>query len=297
MTTLANREILPAGLAAGRRGVTRRQAKAAILLAPAAVFLAVFFVYPLGYIVYQGVFDDGFTTAYFSDFFSQPAYVRVLWKTILNCAIVGAICLVLGYPFATLLASTGTWASRILLLCVVVPLWTSVLVRTYAWSQILGPNGVLSSFLSVFGIEIEATLVPGTAGVLIGMSQVMLPIMILTLFGGIKAINPTYEAAAQSMGAGGWTRFSLITLPLTAPVAVAGFALVFLISLGFYTVPALLGGPADTMVSQLIQQNVSVLLNLGFASAVATVLTVVTLLLYVAYAKLMPDAQIAGGRG
>jgi putative spermidine/putrescine transport system permease protein len=164
---------------------------------------------------------------------------------------------------------------------------------------VLGPAGVVNNLLIALGvIDQPLGLVPGRIGLVVGLTQVMLPFMVIALTAVLRGIDPRLAAAAQSLGAGGWQRFRHIILPLSMPGVAAGCALVFLATLGFYVVPALLGGPGDQMLSQTIELQVTTVLNQGFAGALATVLAVVTLLLFFAYQRLFRlDQMTGGGRG
>jgi putative spermidine/putrescine transport system permease protein len=231
--------------------------------------------------------------------FSEPVYLTILRHTIEIAAEVTVVCLVLGYPVAYRLATTTPRAFRWVMLLVMLPLWTSVLVRSYAWLTVLGPAGVVNTALMKLGIISQPLdIVPGRVGLIIGLSQVMLPFMIIALTAVLKSIDLTVAAAAQSLGANGWNRFRHIILPLSMPGIGAGCVLVFLATLGFYVVPALLGGSGDQMLSQTIELQISQVLNQGFAGALATMLAVVTLLLFLLYARLFRlDQASGGGRG
>jgi putative spermidine/putrescine transport system permease protein len=210
-----------------------------------------------------------------------PTYQWVLLRTLLFSAGTAAICLVLGYPVAYQMTRVGPLARTVILVCIFVPFWTNLLVRTYGWIIILNPKGVINSLLIEAGlISTPLELVYNTMGVLIGLSQVMLPYMILPLYAVMTRLDPRITHAARSLGATPLASFLKVYLPLTMPGVMAGILLVFTISLGFFIVPALLGGPRGLMLAQLIEFNINETLNWPMASALSTCLLAVTLALY-----------------
>jgi putative spermidine/putrescine transport system permease protein len=279
--------------------LTRGERRYLLLALPTALLLAVLFVYPLAEVVSDSVTLPELGLGNYERFFGDSVYLKVLRNTLLISLEVTVLCLLIGYPLAYRLATVNPRTLRILMLLVMLPLWTSVLVRSYAWLTVLGPAGVVNNLLIAIGIiEQPLDLVPGRIGLVVGLTQVMLPFMVIALTAVLKGIDTRLAAAAQSLGAGGWQRFRHIVLPLSMPGVAAGCALVFLATLGFYVVPALLGGPGDQMLSQTIELQVTTVLNQGFAGALATVLAVVTLVLYFTYSRLFRlDQMSSGGRG
>ncbi|MCF6093677.1 ABC transporter permease [Microaerobacter geothermalis] len=270
-------------------GVTADQKKARIpiqgvnlLAIPALIFVLFFFIYPLIKVLFNSVLDPSFTLKHYVRFFSEPAYLQVLWITIKTGLLVTFICLVLGYPVAYMLASVPDRVRNLLLIFVLLPFWTSFLVRTYAWIVILQKEGILNKTLLALGIiEEPMKMVHNTFGVIIGLVHVLLPFMILPLYSVMKNIDMDLVKSAQSLGATPYKSFTKVFLPLSFPGIAAGSILVFIISIGYYVTPALLGGRKDTMISQLIAQQIGEQLNWGFGSAIALVLLVVVLgLLY-----------------
>ena len=263
---------------------SRAQLGPALLLIPGLLFTIVMFMYPLLGLASRSFYDeDGrFTTKNYERMLTVSAYSKVLLNTIWMAVVVTVICLLLGYPLAYVLSTTRGRLKIALLIGILVPFWTSLLVRTYGWMVILHPNGLLNSLLLHFGlIKQPLELVHNTIGVVIGMTQVMLPYMVLPIAAVMERMDRTLVPAARGLGASKWQSFVWVFLPLSLPGIYAGALLVFIISLGFFVVPALLGGTSDILIAQLIQFNLSTVLNWGFAAALGTVLLVITLVTYV----------------
>jgi putative spermidine/putrescine transport system permease protein len=164
-----------------------------------------------------------------------------------------------------------------LLIAVLLPFWSSALVRTFAWQVILRDTGIINTFLVDLGVVAEPLpLIRTTAGVIIGMSHILLPFMVLPIWAVLRRIDPEFSRAAANLGASPVTAFRRIVLPLSLPGLLAGCLLVFVLALGFYITPALLGGPRDQMISQLIVEQVERQLDWGFAAAISVLLMVAT---------------------
>jgi ABC-type spermidine/putrescine transport system permease subunit I len=208
-------------------------------------------------------------------------YMQVIWSTFEIALLVAAICLLLGYPLGFLIATTTpAWATAGFIF-VLLPLWTSVLVRTYAWMVLLGRNGVLNRWLIGAGlVDDPLPLLNNFTGVLIGMVHVLLPYMVLPIYGAVRRVDPALVAAAEGLGAPGWRIFWRIWLPLTLPGVFAGATIVFVLSLGFFITPALLGGGKVMMLAVLIEQQIHQTLNWPFAAALSAVLLALTLGVY-----------------
>jgi putative spermidine/putrescine transport system permease protein len=195
---------------------------------------------------------------------------------------------VLGYPVAYLLANLPPKQSNRLMLLVIVPFWTSLLVRTTAWYVLLQPGGVVNSTLLHFGlISHPLPLIFNRTGVLIGMTHVLLPYMILAIYSVMKGVSPIYMRAALSLGAHPATAFARVYVPQTLPGVGAGVFLVFVLALGYYITPALLGGAGDEMISQLIAMQTNEQLNWGLAGALSLYLVVFTAVFYFIFNRLV----------
>jgi ABC-type spermidine/putrescine transport system permease subunit I len=205
----------------------------------------------------------------------------VFWNTFEIALLVTGFCLLLGYPLGFLIATTTpTWAT-LGFIFVLLPLWTSVLVRTYAWMVLLGRNGIFNRWLLDAGIISDPLpLLHNFTGVLIGMVHVLLPYMVLPIYGAVRRLDPAIAAAAQGLGASNWRIFWRIYVPLTLNGIFAGSVLVFVLSLGFFITPALLGGGRVMMIAVLIEQQVRETLNWPFAAALSFVLLAFTFAVY-----------------
>ena len=210
----------------------------------------------------------------------RAAFARTFWIS----ATVMLICLVLGYPVAYLLATLPPRQSNRLMILVIVPFWTSLLVRTTAWYVLLQPNGVVNSLLMNAGLtNAQVPLVFNRVGVLIGMTHILLPFMILANYAVMRGISPVYQRAAVSLGAHPAIAFLRIYVPQTLPGIGAGVFLVFVLAIGYYITPALLGGGGDEMISQFIAIQMERQLNWGLAGALSAYLVLFTVAFYFAF--------------
>jgi ABC-type spermidine/putrescine transport system permease subunit I len=248
---------------------------------------------PLGYIMVLMFFsmfdffklsvinDDGFTLEYLSHIFTTPVYLKVLWLTVKIAFLVTFFALIVAYPVAYLLVRTESqlW-KKVIFAAVLIPFWISLLVRTFAWTILLQKNGAINKLLLELGIINQPLdLLYNTTGVVIGMTHILLPYMVLSLYSVMEGIDQRLLQAAQGMGARPWKAFMQIFLPLSLPGVLAGSLLVFVMGLGYYITPALLGGANTPMIAMLIESNVNTTLNWHLASALSLVLFVATLLL------------------
>ena len=200
------------------------------------------------------------------------------------------ICLVLAYPLANLLATVGPRWANILTILVLLPFWTSLLVRTTAWIVLLQKQGVINDLLVWAGIVADGdrlTLIYNQTGTLIAMSHVLLPFMVLPIYAVMKAVPPTYVRAALSLGAPPLTAFLRVYLPQTTPGVGAGVLLVFILAIGYYITPGLVGGDSGAMISNLIAYHIQKSLNWGLAAALSMLLLVGILALYWLYDRMV----------
>ncbi|WP_422368709.1 ABC transporter permease [Pelagibius sp.] len=249
-----------------------------LLLSPVLVlFLAIFAVPVLGMARFS-LFDPDFTFENYRLLFSEPLFLRVIWRTLWISAAVAAITLLLGYPVAALMVRLRGWKAFAIGACVLVPLWLSILVRSYAWVVLLARNGIVTSFLRELGLIDETTKLMFTDGaVILAMSHVLLPFMILPLYASLNAIPKDLAPAAHGLGASHMEAFFRVTLQLSMPGVFAGLVLVFVLSLGFFVTPQLVGGPNSMMASMLISREATYGDNWGLASSLSTVLFVCAL--------------------
>jgi putative spermidine/putrescine transport system permease protein len=259
-----------------------------IFIIPIIVYLLCFFAWPLIIIFFQSLFDPAFTLIHYAKIFRTSIYFNVLLITFKIAALTTIISLILGYPLAYLISVSSKRIAGVLLLCVLFPFFTSILVRTYAWMVILGRNGIMNKVLMDLGIISEPLeLMYNLMGVLVGMVQILLPFMILPLFSVMRGIEGDLLKASLSLGASPTRTFLKIFVPLSLPGIQAGCLLVFIMSVGFFVTPALLGGRKTMMISMLIENQVNWVLNWNFASALTVVLTLITIILLVIYFKIV----------
>jgi putative spermidine/putrescine transport system permease protein len=243
------------------------------LAAPALLLIGGVFLLPVGLLLLRSFSDPRWGLQNYVAAFAQPVYLRVFWNTIVIASSVTALCLMIGYPVAYTMAHASERGRRFLVFVILIPFWTSLLVRTYAWLVLLQQNGLINHALVGSGLIAEPVqLVYNRLGVLIGMVQVQLPFMVLPLYAVLSRIHPRYGQAAATLGAPPVTEFRRVYLPLSLPGVFTGCALVFITSLGYYITPALLGGRQDLMIAQLILIQIGDFGNWGLAGALAIIL-------------------------
>ncbi len=255
-------------------------------------------MYPLFGILLRSVYKNGYTLDSYRQIVGTSVYLAVIGLTFRTAAVVTVIALLLGYPLAYVLATARPRLARVLVVIVVLPFLTSIIVRTYAWMVLLGSNGVVNQYLLALGvIRAPLRLLYNQAGVIVGMTYVLLPFMVLTLASVMRGIDPSLVRAAHSLGASRWQAFRRVFLPLSAPGIAGGTLLVFILSLGFFITPALMGGPSDVMIAMLIEREVEFTLNWSFASTLAVVLLALTLIGFAVYYRLMRLERLFEGLG
>jgi ABC-type spermidine/putrescine transport system permease subunit I len=263
-----------AGRAFGSRGSL---SPSLLLTLPALLFVAILFAFPLLRLLASS-FEGAGLPWYVKALGSDGLYLTVLMRTFEIAAIVTAGCLVLGYPVAFLLATTTPFWRTTGFAFIMLPLWSSVLVRTYAWMVLLGRNGIINRILIDSGLmETPLPLLNSQMAVVLGMIHVMMPFMVLAIYSALHRMDPDLPKAAYGLGATPFRVFTTIYLPLTLRGVVAGVTLVFVVSLGFYITPALLGGGKVIMFAMIIEQQVREFLAWNFAGALSMVLLVATL--------------------
>lgn len=227
-----------------------------------------------------------------------PTYAQVLFNTFLIATLVTLITLALAFPVAWLLAILPPPWPAVVLSVVLLSMWTNLLARTYAWLVLLQRTGVVNTTLMKLGlIDAPLPLVNNLTGVVIGMVYIMLPFMILPLHATLRAIDPAILQAAALCGAGRAQAFRRVLVPLALPGILAGSLMVFVMSLGYFVTPALLGSASTMMLAELIAQLVQSLLNWGLGGAAAFVLLVATLAIYALQIRLIGTRRTAGGGG
>lgn len=285
----------PPNARALRRDRYRETAGAFGLSLPGLLVVLVLLVAPMAWLFWLSAFDaQGQFTLENYERMLRPLYQRTFFTTFRVSLIVALVCAVIAYPMAYLMAQAGPRLSMVLMLCVMLPFWTSVLVRTYAWLVLLQRTGLINSWLQGMGItDAPLALVHNELGTIIGMVHVMLPFMILPLYASMKAVDPALMLAASNCGASPSQAFRQVYLPQTVAGLASGFSLVFVMGLGYFVTPVLLGGGRVNMWAQQISDNISLYGNWGAASALGVVLMVVTSVLLIGLNQIL---KRMGGR-
>lgn len=264
---------------------------------PAIAFLAVFFVVPVLQIL-QGSFvsDSGnLDWSAFGRIVQAPVYVKVLWTTFGISLATAVLSVLIGYPIAYLLSSQSEHSRGKWLLWIMLPFWTSYLVKTYAWMLLLSKTGLLTTIAAILGLVSDShSLAPSLFGVLIGMVHAMLPLAVMTMLPTLQGINRQLSSAAEILGAGRSTNFLTVFLPLSLPGVAAAGLLVFITCLGFFIVPALLGTPRESMIAQLVISSVLELIDMRFAGALSIVILICSIAVFYVYDKLVGLTSLAG---
>jgi len=285
---------------AGTSAVSARRlglAPSLLLLAPLLVVVLVAFVLPLLVLLHESLFVPAPTLKHYQRLFGEPLYLRVVWRTFRIAAIVTVATLLLAYPLAWLMTRAKGWVLAVLVGCVLLPLWTSVLVRTYAWTVLLQRNGVLNQLLTQVGaIDAPVKMLYTEGAVVAAMTHVLLPFMVLPIWSSLRAIPRDLIQAASLLGATPVQTFRAVVWPLSLPGVSSGCLMVFLLGLGFFVTPMLIGGPQQLMVATLISQQVRELLNWPFAGALVGFLLVVTCALVLLFNRAVRLERFVGTR-
>jgi spermidine/putrescine transport system permease protein len=272
------------------------------LLAPVTVWLGLFFLVPLLLIlaysfgtsgVYGGITLGFNPTNYLKVF--DPLYLEIVVRTLIIALMNTLLCLALGYPLAYFIAFKGGRWKNVLVLLVMIPFWTSLLLRAYAWVVILGGNGIANRILQFLGITDEpVSLIFTPQAVLMGMVYSYLPFMILPLYAALEKFDVRLKEAAQDLGASRWHTFWRVTFPLSMPGVIAGSILVFIPSAGEFVIPNLLGGARTVMMGNLIQQQFLQARDWAFGSALSVMLAVLLLGAIMFYIRRVGTEKLEG---
>ena len=268
------------------------------LIVPAVLLLALVFVAPLIWFFVRTLAGIGTFPEILSHVWSvvtSKAVITAMRMTNWISLIVTLLVLLISYPVAYYLANNRGWRFTLVLFCIIVPYFTSIIVRTYSWMVLLGRNGLVNQVLMQLGlIHQPLTMLYTEVGVLIGMVYVLLPYMVLTLFAAMKAIDPSLMRAAQGLGAGALYAFARVYFPLSIHGVVSGSLIVFILSIGFFITPALMGGPSDVMIAMLIERSVEITFDFSSAAIMSLLLLFVTLVLYSIYYRLTDVRRMMG---
>jgi putative spermidine/putrescine transport system permease protein len=265
---------------------------------PAVLLLALVFIAPLLWFFVQALASQGGPAqmlAFVWGTLTSKAVLTAMATTNWTALLVTLLVLLISYPLAYYLANRQGMRFTLVLFCVVVPYFTSVIVRTYSWMVLLGRNGIINQALLQAGlIDSPLTLLYSMNGVLIGMVYVLLPYMVLTLYATMRAIDPGLMRAARGLGAGGFYAFRRVYLPLSIHGVLSGSLIVFILALGFFITPALMGGPSDVMIAMLIERSVEIMFDWSGAAVMALVLLAATLFLYAVYYRITDVRRMMG---
>lgn len=265
---------------------------------PAVLLLAVVFVLPLIWFFIRALSEVGSASeimSYIWTVATSKAVIAALITTNWISLLVTLLVLLISYPIAYYMATHQGWRFTVVLFCIVVPYFTSIIVRTYSWMVLLGRHGLVNQVLMQLNlIDEPLSLLYTQTAVLIGMVYVLLPYMVLTLFATMKAIDPSLMRAARGLGAGGVFAFTRIYFPLSIHGVVSGSLIVFILSIGFFITPALMGGPSEVMIAMLIERSVEITFDWPGAAVMSLLLLFATLVLYSIYYRLTDVRRMMG---
>lgn len=283
--------------AAGLRADEVRERYSLLGLSAPALFIVGLVVFiPVGWLFWLSVIDAGELSLAHYRRIADATHVRIFYVTFEISILVTVLALLLGYPLAYLMSQLSPRWAGICMIFVLIPFWTSLLVRTYAWLVLLQRRGLINETLQDWGlIDAPLRLVHNYTGTVIGMLHIMLPFMILPLYAALRAVDANYMRAASNLGASPVRAFWTVFFPLSLPGVIAGSLLVFILSLGFYVTPALLGGGRVMMVSMKIQQNAGLYFDWGAASALGVVLLAITFVIFWVLGRFMRIERLFGG--
>ncbi|MBP0495024.1 ABC transporter permease [Pararoseomonas indoligenes] len=270
---------------------------ALLLLLPSLLLLAALFLIPIAWFLF-GSMQEFATWSELVEEAEAVLFSGGVGRSLVNTGWIGAVvtllALVIGYPMSYVLSRARGLAFTAILLCIVLPYFTSTIVRTYAWMVLLGRNGLINQILLGLGIvEEPLQLLYNRLGVVIGMTYVLLPYMVLTLYAAMKAVDHRLLQAAEGMGATPAQVFRRVFVPLTMHGVVAGVLITFILAIGFFVTPALMGGPSDVMIAMLIEREVEITQNWPAAAMMTVVLLAVTLTLYAVYSRFAEPGEAA----
>ncbi|WP_306113839.1 MULTISPECIES: ABC transporter permease [unclassified Roseovarius] len=268
------------------------------LSSPAILLVLVILVIPVGWLFYVSFIgaDGTFSMENYERMVKRKSYARIFRTTFEVSLLTTALCILIGYPLAYFMSQLPNRIANLCLITVLLPFWTSLLVRTYAWLVLLQKKGLVNNWAINLGLWDEPIkIVHNLNGTLIGMVHIMLPFLVLPTYGAMKAIDRDYLKAAANMGASPARAFWTVFFPLSTPGLFAGALMVFVLCLGFFVTPAVLGGGKVIMVSMKIVSNIELFVNWGAASALGVVLLVLTVVVLWIASRFLKLEQMTGG--
>ena len=268
------------------------------LCSPALMLVLVILVVPVGWLFYVSFIgsDGQFSLENYDRMLQRKSYARIFRTTFEVSLLTTGICVLIGYPLAYFLSQLPSRIANLCLISVLLPFWTSLLVRTYAWLVLLQKRGLVNEWAISAGLWDEPIkIVHNLSGTLIGMVHIMLPFLVLPVYSSMKAIDRDYLKAAANLGAGPARAFWTVFFPLSGPGLFAGSLIVFVLCLGFFVTPAVLGGGKVIMVSMKIASNIELFVNWGAASALGVVLLLMTVVILWIAARFINVSQLNTG--
>jgi ABC-type spermidine/putrescine transport system permease subunit I len=265
---------------------------------PAILLILVILVIPVGWLFYVSFIgvDGTFSLENYERMLNRKSYLRIFQTTFEVSFLTTGLCILIGYPLAYFIAGLPSRIANLCLITVLLPFWTSLLVRTYAWLVLLQKRGLINEWAISLGLWDEPIkMVHNMTGTLIGMVHIMLPFLILPVYGAMKAIDRDLMKAASNLGASPRRAFWTVFFPLTLPGLFAGSLMVFILCLGFFVTPAVLGGGKVIMVSMKIVSNIELFVNWGAASALGVVLLVSTMVILWIASRFLNLEKMTGG--
>jgi len=263
---------------------------------PAVLFLVALFVLPIGSFLGRALFDPEPTLRHLERLWDSRAFEIVTWNTFRLAGLVTLACLLLGYPLALRVATLRPALAATVLLVLVLSVWISLLVRNYAWMVLLGREGLISKGLLWLGLTDQPqSLLYNEGSVIIAMTHILLPYMVIPLVAALRTLDPSQLRAAMMLGARPRIVLRRVVWPLSLPGLAAGTVIVFVMALGFYVTPALMGGRGQITLAMLLDTEINEQLNWGYAAAHALVLLLATLAVLVVYNRRFGLARLWGG--
>jgi spermidine/putrescine transport system permease protein len=275
-------------------------ARLGLLLSPGTLWLVLFFTLPIALVLVfsfysfsKGQMTPDLTLDNYARALGTAVYRDVFIKSLRYGLFVTLGCLVIGYPVAYFLARSAYKRRQLLFIALIIPFWTSIVVRTFAWKIMLGTNGFVNFTLRDLGlIDLPIRFLYTERAVLVGLAHVFLPFMILPLYAVIEKIDPALEEAAQDLGANRLRTFLRVTLPLSLPGIATGSMLVFILAIGSFLTPDILGGPGNLMISNIIRDEYYVTFNWPFGGALSSLFLIIALTMIILYNRMFKFQRV-----
>jgi putative spermidine/putrescine transport system permease protein len=268
-----------------------------LLLLPGLVVVGVLLLLPLLWLLALSFYDNGFSFVHYARLFKDPSYTKSFFLTFQIAVAVTVTTALLGYPLCYWMLGLSPLWQRIAFICVLIPFWTSLLVRTYAWLVLLQRRGLVNTTLQNLGVLSEPlALMYNATGTAIGMAHILLPFLVLPLFATMRSIDRDLLRAGAALGGKPGFVFWRVFFPMSLPGLTAGGLLVFVLSIGYYVTPQLLGGGSTVMIGQLIQRNIELFSSWGAASAVSMVLLLMVMGVFLLMSRFLSIDRVLGAR-